>query len=344
MKADPSRPRFPAGSDSLIKKHLSQDLFQTLSRIRTDSGFTLKKAIRSGVANPDSSIGIYIGDTQSYVSFAPVLTPIIRDYHNIDSPIEHQNEFTKVNLPNPDPDGKYIRSTRIRVARNLESFPFCCHIQAHDRVELESRVICALDRLPEDLSGEYIPFTDLAEDIYEDLVQKKLAFPKGDRFQEAAGLNRDFPLARGVFLSRDKGFRVWVNEEDHLRIMALESGPDLSAVFNRLCRGLGALGPHLEFAFDSRLGFLSSCPTNIGTAMRAGVHICLKKLEQRQDVLKAIVARHHLQIRGTCGEKTAVDQGVFDISNARRLGVSANQIVQDLHTGLLAIIETEKNL
>ena len=344
MTADPSLPRFPAGTDSLIATHLSPDLYQTLARVRSLSGFTLDAAIRSGIENPDSSIGIYAGDSHSYACFAQVLTPIIHDYHKISKPLEHKDQFTPVDLPNPDPGGMYIRSTRIRVARNLKDFPFCCHISDRDRVELEKRIVRALDQLPEDLAGEYISFTDLARQAYANLVQRKLAFPKGDRFQESAGLNRDFPLARGIFLSRDKGFRVWVNEEDHLRIMAQESGPDLSSVFNRLCSGLDSLSPHLEFAFDSRLGFLSSCPTNIGTAMRAGVHIHLKKLEQRQDILEGIAARHHLQIRGTGGEKTAVDQGVFDISNARRLGVSANDIIQDLHTGLAAIIDTEKKL
>ncbi|MCG8637380.1 MAG: phosphagen kinase [Desulfobacterales bacterium] len=344
MKADPSQPRFPAGANSLIATHLSPDLYRSLARIRSKSGFTLDAAIRSGLKNPDSSIGIYAGDSDSYACFAPVMTPIIRDYHKINDTQGHLEQFTPVHLSNPDPEGRYIRSTRIRVARNLKDLPFCCHIRAGERVKLEKRVIRALEKLPEGLAGDYISFNSLSQKDYTGLVQKKLAFPKGDRFQEAAGLNRDFPLARGVFLSHDKGFRVWVNEEDHLRIMALESGPDLSAVFNRLCSGLDALSPHLAFAFDPELGFLSSCPTNIGTAMRAGVHIRLKKLEQARDTLNRIVARHHLQIRGTGGEKTAVNQSVFDISNARRLGVSANDIIRDLHTGISAIIEAEKNL
>ncbi len=244
----------------------------------------------------------------------------------------------------PDPEKRYILSTRIRVARNIIPFPFPPNMTEHQRREVENRAVQAIKFLPPDLAGDYISFADLAPTEYMELMEKKLAFPKGDRFQEAAGINRDFPTGRGVFLSRDKGFRIWVNEEDHLRVMAQSGDSDLSCVFNRLVLGLEVLGRHIAFSHDPTLGFLSSCPTNIGTAMRAGVHIRLKKLEQRPALLKDLVFRHHLQIRGTQGEKTAVDQGIFDISNARRLGVSANEIVQDLYTGLNAIIRTEKKL
>lgn len=342
MKADP--PRFPAGTTSLIKTYLTPDLFASLAGVKTGTGFTLEAAIRSGIENPDSSIGIYAGDSESYTCFSRVLTPIILDYHKIEPNQCHQEHMTPSTLADLDPQGQYIRSTRIRVARNLKGFPFCCHIRDNERVRLENHVMNALGHLTGDLSGAYTRFSDLSPDAYDGMVEKKLAFPKGDRFQESAGMNRDFPLGRGIFLSHDKEFRVWVNEEDHMRIMAVSPGPDLGGVFGRLCRGLDALSSRLDFAFDDRLGFLSSCPTNIGTAMRAGVHIRLEKLEHRQDILRDLVRRHHLQIRGTGGEKTAVENATFDISNARRLGTSANQIVHHLHTGLSAIITAEKSL
>jgi creatine kinase/arginine kinase len=107
---------------------------------------------------------------------------------------------------------------------------------------------------------------------------------------------------------------------------------------------LNYLSTRLEFAFDKRYGFLTSCPTNIGTAMRAGVHIRLKKLEKNQGLLKKLVARYQLQIRGTHGEKTSVEKAIFDISNKQRLGISETLIIQNLHSGLTAIIEAEKNL
>jgi len=312
--------------------------------VTTPSGFTLDQAIASGKDNKDSSIGIYAGDMESYHCFEQVLNPIIREYHNLDQNLCHRPQFSPVTLSLPDPDNQYILSTRIRVARNIAPLPFPPHMNTQQRGQVEKKAVQVMDSLPSDLSGTYTPFTDISPQAYQDLLEQKLAFPKGDRFQDAAGINRDFPLGRGLFMSRDQGFRIWVNEEDHLRIMVLSRDSNLSYVFNRLHRGLGALGNHLIFSQDKTLGFLSSCPTNIGTAMRAGVHIRLKKLEKQPELLKELVTEHHLQVRGTAGEKTAVEQGIFDISNAQRLGVSANDIIKDLHTGLTAIIQTEKKL
>ncbi|MCG8551506.1 MAG: arginine kinase, partial [Desulfobacterales bacterium] len=155
-------------------------------------------------------------------------------------------------------------------------------------------------------------------------------------------INRDFPLGRGIFTSQDNVIRIWVNEEDHLRIIAQSPGGDLAYVFNRLAEMIKALDEALDFAFDREKGFLTACPTNIGTAMRAGVHIRLENLEKKLPLLETITRDHHLQIRGTDGEKTAVEKAVFDISNARRLGISANTIIKDLHKGIHAIIRAEK--
>jgi len=344
MKADTPPDRFHPQSRALVKKHLSPDVFDALAHARTGAGFTLEQAIQSGIKNKDSSIGIYAGDSESYHLFNLAFSPIIREYHNLSLDQIHQPEFRPVAFPVPDPKNEYILSTRIRVARNIAPFPFPPNMTEGQRRRVEKNAVQAMASLPPDLSGTYISFAGLARTEYQKLIEKKLAFPKGDRFQEAAGINRDFPIGRGIFLSRDKGFRIWVNEEDHLRIMVQSPDSDISGVFNRLSLGLESLGRHMDFSRDPALGFLSSCPTNIGTAMRAGVHIRLIKLEQRPALLKDLVSRHHLQIRGTHGEKTAVEQGIFDISNARRLGVSANEIVKDLYTGLRAIIHTEENL
>jgi creatine kinase/arginine kinase len=78
--------------------------------------------------------------------------------------------------------------------------------------------------------------------------------------------------------------------------------------------------------------------------MRAGVHIRLKKLAKNQDRLNPMADQYHLQIRGTHGEKTSVERGIFDISNKQRLGIPESRIIQNLHTGIAAIIEAEKNL
>ncbi|WP_300456879.1 phosphagen kinase [Desulfobacula sp.] len=334
----------PEGSNSLVKKHLSRKILTRLEHRKTDSGFTLAKAIRSGIKNPDSSIGIYAGDAQSYHTLSPLLDPIISEYHGFSKTCPHTSDITPIALPLIDPEGSYIRSTRIRVARNLKGFSFPCHMTLSQRKELEQNILVALRGLKDDLKGKYVSFEQMDDTAFQRLKKEGLTFEKGDRFQEAAGMNADFPKCRGVFHSDNNQLLAWVNEEDHLRIISLEKTSDISTVYNRLCRALPALNSRLDFAWDKTYGYLTSCPTNIGTAMRAGVHIRLERLASKKNLLQVLARRWNLQIRGTRGEKTRVENAIFDISNRQRLGISEFGIIQNLYKGLLAIIAAEKNL
>ncbi|MFT5700821.1 MAG: hypothetical protein ACI8ZB_003706 [Desulforhopalus sp.] len=326
---------FDEASNCLVKKHLHQEKYARLQVLSTDSGFTLEKAIRSGVVNSDSAIGIYAGDAQSYEVFREVFDPVIQEYHGFLQGEVHRSDFTPVTFADPDPEKKYILSTRVRVARNVEGFTFTNNLRLRERQQLEKTVVVALAGLSEPFSGEYYDFG------FE--TDKAILFKKGDRFQGAAGINADFPQCRGVFYAKDKRFRVWLNEEDHLRVISQDNSSDLAGVFNHLCSGLAAIENTLTFARDDRYGYLTSCPTNLGTSMRAGVHIRLENLNSSRDLLNAIIDKHQLQLRGTSGEHTDVKDSVFDISNKHRLGLSETEIINGLHGGILAIIATEKN-
>jgi len=341
-------PDFNSNSKALVKQYLTKALYERLAPLKTKTGFTLEAAIQSGLKNPDSDIGIYAGDAHSYFIFSPILDPIIHAYHAVGKGFEHRTDPgpypDQPQLAPLDPDRAFVLSARVRVARNLKDFCFPCHITDQDRDQVETLVSAAVKKMPGDLAGSYLSFTGISPSQMQDLIARRLAFPRGDRFQGAAGINRDFPDSRGIFTSRNKKFMIWLNEEDHLRIISMESSSDIFGVFNRLCSALDHLSTRLEFAFDKKYGFLTSCPTNIGTAMRAGVHIRLKKLEKNQTLLKNLANRFNLQIRGTSGEKTSVDKGIFDISNKQRLGISEAGIIQNLHKGVAAIIKIEKNL
>lgn len=361
MKVEPVGPgKFSEASTALVRQFLTPALFERLSCLQTASGFTLARAIRSGQQNPDSSIGIYAGDAESYSLFKEIFDPVIRTYHGLTGVIRHVSDFentahqdsgrmdrpgTKLaDLPDLDPKHRYILSSRIRVARNLAGFAFTPHISLKDRLHAAHQIRQALAALPAPLQGQYHAMDRLTPEQIATLAAAGKAFPPGDRFQAAAGINRGFPEARGVYAGHDGNFSVWVHEEDHLRIICLENTGSLSSVFTRLVLALNHLTRTLAFARDPCLGFLNACPSNIGTAMRAGVHIRLPNLDQRPDLLRQLVRDHGLQIRGTAGEKTAVSGAVFDISNRKRLGIGETQLIRSLHTGIAAIIETEKTL
>ncbi len=333
---------FPKTAVSLVKKHLTSALYNDLKGKRTKNDFSLEQAIRSGIQNPDSSIGIYAGDAESYQLFSKVFKPVIEAYHGCPTDRIHRSDLTKATLSDSGLSGGHIQSFRIRVARNIADLPFPPLIDSTARVKVEERAVNALLELNGDLEGSYLPLGELTDTKREKLAQKHLLFEKGDRFMEAAGINRDWPESRGIFVSKDEKFAVWINEEDHLRIISMDRGGDIIGTYERLSRALAFLEKQLTFAHDPNLGYLTSCPSNLGTGMRAGVHLRLPNFQTQQELLHATAEEYNLQIRGSHGEKTEVQDGIVDISNRQRLGITEKQCIETLHRGVCAIIEKTK--
>lgn len=339
-------PLFTEQCRSLLKKHLTREVFDQLKDRQTANGYQFMQVINSGVINQDSHVGVYAGDAESYDLFSALFDPIIADYHDFSPKATHRGKlkFSPLDFSNPDPQGCYIRSTRIRVARNLANMPLGPALTNHQRQQIESQVVDALISLTGDLQGTYYPLSGLSEIDRTRLVTDHFLFKQGDRFLDAAGLNRDWPQGRGVFHNQDKTFLVWVNEEDQLRIISMEKGSSFQSVFSRLVRVVNKLETKIPFSFHPRLGCLTSCPSNLGTSMRASVHICLPRLSLNRKLLQTLVDRLHLQIRGVNGEHTESEGDVFDISNRRRLGLTEVECLQDLHSGVSILIAQEKKL
>lgn len=124
----------------------------------------------------------------------------------------------------------------------------------------------------------------------------------------------------------------------------MQNGADIGAVFTRLSKACSHIETVAKFAHDNHLGYITSCPTNLGTALRASVHIHLPHLGQRKEEFQAIADKFYVQIRGAHGEHTETDDHIYDISNKRRLGRSEVDLVQDMYNGVKAMITREKEL
>lgn len=339
-------PNFPENCSSLLCKHLNKEVYNELKDKQTSNGFTLDNAIASGVENIDSGIGVYAGDLESYTLFAKLFDPVIKTYHGFGQNDSHVSDLDPSHLkaPNPDPEGEFILSTRIRVGRNIKDMPLGPAISDEQRLKIEQDVSTALSSLEGSLSGNYYPLQGMSEDVKAQLIEDHFLFKNGDRFLESAGLNRDWPNGRGIYHNDEKTFLVWINEEDQLRIISMQSGGDILEVFSRLADAISQIEKSVEFSYSDHLGYITSCPTNLGTAMRASVHIKLPKLAEDMARFEAICDKHHLQIRGIHGEHSQSEGGVYDISNKRRLGVTEVECVQDMYDGVVELIKTEKEL
>lgn len=134
------------------------------------------------------------------------------------------------------------------------------------------------------MAGKYYPLNKLKKEEQKQLIDDHFLFKEGDRFLQAVNLNNDWPNGRGIFHNNEKTFLVWVNEEDQLRIISMQNGADIKAVFDRLCRACAIIQKACEFSKDDHLGYITSCPTNLGTALRASVMLKLPKLGVQKEI------------------------------------------------------------
>lgn len=290
-------PYFPGGTKSLLAKCLTRQVWDQLKDKKDKHGFTLQQAIFSGSKWTESGVGVYAGSHDSYYAFAPLFDKIIFDYHGHKKEDKHISDmdYKKLNCPKfPADEDAMINSTRIRVGRNLAEYPLGSCVTREQRKEVETKVVTALSKFTGDLKGKYYSLGNLTPAEKKSLVEDHFLFKGGDKYLQSALLEREWPEARGIFHNDAKTFLVWVNEEDQLRIISMQPGSDIREVFERLSRAASEIEKVAKFARDDHLGYITSCPTNLGTGLRASVHIKLPKISKRQEEFESIANKYYV--------------------------------------------------
>merc|ERR1739844_302563 len=339
-------------SHSLVAKYVTKPIWEKLSQaITPTSGFTLAKAIACAVEFDNQHCGIYAGDWDSYKVFSDVFDPIIQEYHGISADSVHTSDMEVGKIKGNIVAGAPVHSTRIRVGRSIDGFGLSPGITKEQRLGVENLMKKAFANLTGDLAGTYYPLTGMNEQVRQQLVDDHFLFVSGDRNLKVAGMERDWPEGRGIFHNEDKTFLTWVNEEDQLRIISMQTGGDVKGVFARLANGIRAVEISVkeesgkDFMLDAKYGYVHSCPTNLGTGMRASVHVDLPGYTK--EGLKTLQARCeelHLQPRGTRGESGGQTGVTYDISNKHRLGYSEVQLVQKMIDGVNTLVKEDREL
>lgn len=331
---------------SLLRSYLTKHVFGNLAHKTGPDGCSLLDVIRSGSINLDSAIGVYSPNAASYDLFSELLTPIIEDYHGFSSTDEQpMTDFgDSESLTNLDPNNEFVISTRVRCCRSLADYPFFPLMTKSHLRNIEQNVRNVLEELQGELSGVYHPISGIDRAEQEELARNHLLFEADDRFLRAGNAYSHWPTGRGIFCNQARTFAVWVNEEDHLRIMSIQKGADMRETYGRLVRALRALDGKVAFSRHERLGYLTSCPTNLGTTIRASVLIRLPKLGSDEIKLKALASAYNLQLRGTHGEHSKSENGIYDVSNRTRLGATEIEVMRGMQTGILRLIEHEKGI
>ena len=232
--------------------------------------------------------------------------------------------------------GDVVCSTRVRLARNLKQFPFPAKATDPQREAVEQKVRDALLSGNSILSKEFrfVPLENASEEEAVSLVERHIVSPEfiSDR------------RGKAVLISDDESISIMVSEEDHLRIQVLREGFSLKEAAETADRIDTLLSETLDFAYDPEFGYLTQCPTNLGTGMRASVMLHLPALTENGAMprIASNLSKLGLTLRGTYGEGSKSVGGLYQLSNQITLGLSENEAIENLRSITVQLMEEER--
>lgn len=235
------------------------------------------------------------------------------------------------------PESDVVISSRVRFARNFKGYPFPAKMDTIQSEKVLTQVKNSIHNIEGMVDGmSYMDITNLDNIDKQALVEKHLIS------QELAGEKKQ----SGVVISKDEKISIMVNEEDHLRIQCLFPGMQVESAW-KLCNAIDSgLESEIDFAFNNEYGYLTCCPTNIGTGMRASVMLHLPALVMTgyiRGILEAC-SKLGMAIRGLYGENSEASGNMFQISNQVTLGHTEEEIVTNLTNVAAQIIGQERML
>jgi creatine kinase len=362
-----------SGHSSFMTDVLKRDpsLYAKLAPLKTKLGVTFGQCIKTGMDNPGhphiKTCGIVAGDEECWTLFKDIFDPVISDRHNgypADGKQPTNLDIEKLSKTDIDPYNKYVLTSRVRTGRSIAGYKLPPVIGFGERRKLESEAVKGLMSMKGELKGDYFPLHGSRSYAPKPNgmtpAKEEELRTKGNLFQEpdstlllASGMGRHWPDGRGVFHNDDANLFVWVGEEDHLRIVSMqgqrdkctEAGKDMRSVVARFMKACEEVEASLKaggktFMHNEHLGFVLTCPSNLGTGLRAGAMAMVPQVSGRSD-WKDLCGKMKLQARGTGGVDSASTGGTWDISNADRIGTGEVDLVNHLIEGLAKIVNWE---
>ncbi len=233
------------------------------------------------------------------------------------------------------PDDTIVISSRVRLARNLKNISFPGWATKQDRIRAMDLMRPAVENLPQMKDGFSTIMDELSPLDKQLLIERHLI--SREHAVKSAG--------SAVVMSKGEIFSIMINEEDHLRMQALLPGFQLESAFNKIDEVDTLLEKQLDYAFSSKLGYLTACPTNVGTGIRVSAMLHLPGIvlaEQINQIIQA-VNKLGLAVRGLYGEGTDALGNFFQVSNQQTLGEEELQILERLQKVVAQIVEHESN-
>ena len=227
-----------------------------------------------------------------------------------------------------------ILSSRIRIARNIQEYKFPAYASVQERKIICQNIINAIGSCKSIGSQHAFLIDDLSEIELDALVERRLCSKEFSQIDNGAAL----------IFSIDQSLSIMINEEDHMRIQSFTNGLHFEKIWEKINDLDDEISQKLNIAFDNKYGYLTACPTNVGTGLRASAMLHLPGLvitKQIKDVIET-TNKLGLVVRGTFGEGSEATGEIFQISNQQTLGMSENEIIRRLEHILRTIISQEQ--
>ncbi len=233
------------------------------------------------------------------------------------------------------PDRDVVLTSRIRLARNFDDLPFSTEQSENIAAVCIERICGSLNELEEESPYVFFAMEDLSPWERTSLVEDHLI--SVDLTKKTAG---------ALFLKKDRHISLMINEEDHIRLQAIEPGTQLLKAAEKAFEVEDQLQKNLHFAYDHHLGYLTACPTNTGTGMRASymLHLPMLSLFNQMGTVNQSVAKIGLTIRGMYGEGSETLGNIYQVSNQITLGKTEEEIIASVMAVGKQIIQMEREL
>ncbi len=234
------------------------------------------------------------------------------------------------------PDNDVVISSRVRLARNLETYPFSSKITEEQAVALVNEVKGITNTLSKQDNRKFYScnISTLSDIDRSAMVERHIVSP----------LLAEKEQTTGLILSEDETVSIMINEEDHVRIQAIIGGMNLEQAYKEADLIDDIAYEKLHFAYDEKFGYLTACPTNAGTGMRASCMVFLPALSAARMIQKLIeeVGKYGVTIRGIYGEGTKSLGNIYQISNQKTMGISENELIENLNRIVFQVVKQER--
>jgi hypothetical protein len=325
-------PTFPESCSSLLKKNLNLEVWDRLHDKKTRLKGDFYSCIKPGIEHPEDSVGLFACDEEAYSLYEPLFQPVIEELQAWSKHDRHRGalEPSAFSQESLDREGHIVQSIRVRIARNFPDMPFPVNMTADQRQLSESR---AVDLLA-DFQGQYTTLRD--NEMVNQLAQNGIVLSRERKALQSTLAFKDWPLGRGVWVSKDQSSHIKVNDRDHIRVVGHVKNGNIQDAWRNAILLTREIQSKTPLAHHDTYGYLTSEFEDLGTGLKATLVLKLQHLSSSPELHQIVRGYENVELKHLEGS-------LIQLNNKNTLGRSETQIISVLNECAKDLIQREKH-